>query len=329
VERLKQTAIIIYQGRDVTGDLAPILKGVTFRDHLDGKAGELDIDLNNSSGLFLWDWFPDVNDRISVMIGFETGLVMDCGAFWVDEVKLTGGASGDSCSIRGLSLPSLVIYAPEARCNYENRPIEEIVNGEAEKLGYKVVGDLSGTWSGLQQETGLQFINRLAHETGRILKIENDTLIFYLLDDLLSSGAFITIDSREVISYDISDKAAGRISKCTVKWWDRTTKREFFGSYDAKIKGGGSALIWEEVKNNGEAASKAADYIKDRNKKGVEFTLNMEGDVRLRAGVAVETSGFGRFDSLYIIGEATHSVSDGGYTTRIKLQRPEAKKKEQ
>lgn len=322
MERLKPISVINYQGKDVTGDFAPILSSITFRDHLDGKAGELDINLTDTKGLFLGDWYPDVDDRITVQMGFDQGEMMQCGVFWVDEVKLNGGSSGDTCSIRALSLPSSAIHAPQTRRYHQGQELQQIVTDEAAKLGYKVVGDLSGKWDGFQNETGLQFINRLAHETGRILKIEDDTLVFYRLDDILNIGRAIEIDRGDVSSYDISDKAAGRIGRCTVKWWNRQTKSLIAGSYDAGIKGGGSAVIWQEVEDTAEAEKKAKDYIDDRNKKGLEFSFTTSGDVRLRAGVTVKMTGFGRFDGLYYIAEVTHSQSSGGYTANVILQKP-------
>lgn len=322
MEKLKPTTIINYQGKDVTGDFAPILNSITFQDHLDGKAGGLDIVLTNTKELFLGDWYPDTDDRIRIQMGYEQGDMMECGVFWVDEVKLSGGNSGDTCSIRALSLPSSAINAPQQRRYHQGRELLEIVTEEADKLGYKVVGDLSGTWEGLQNETGLQFLNRLAHETGRMLKIEDDLLVFYPLDDILNASQAIEIDRRDVASYDISDKAAGRISKCTVKWWDRKTKKQITGSYDAGIKGGGNVVIWQEVKDTAAAQKKAKDYITDRNKKGVEFSFTIMGDVRLRAGVTIKMAGFGRFDDLYYIKEVKHTQSRSGYTAAVTLQKP-------
>lgn len=326
MERLKPIALINYQGKDVTGDFAPILTSISFRDHLDGKAGELDIDLTDTKGLFLADWYPDVDDRIEVQMGFEQGDLMECGRFWVDEVKLSGSSSGNTCSIRALSLPSSAINAPQQRCYHQGRELQEIVSEEAQRLGYKVVGDLSGSWEGLQNETGLQFINRLAHETGRILKIEDDTLVFYRLEDILNVGSAVEIDRRDVASYEISDQAAGRIGKCTVKWWDRKGKKLISGSYDAGIKGGGSAVIWQEAKDAAEAQRKAQDYITDRNKSGIEFSFSAAGDVRLRAGITIRMVGFGRFDGLYYVSEAVHVQSNGGYTISVTLQKPEEEK---
>lgn len=303
----------------MSADFAPILSGVTFKDTLYGRASEAEISLCNAQGYFLADWYPEIDHNFHILMGYEGAPMIDGGTFWVDEVSLSGSSSGDSCSIRALSLKSSNMNATVKKQYHQERSIAEIVNEIASELGCNAKGDLSGNWSGLQNETGLQFLNRLAHHTGRILKIDGADLVFYSIEKLGDIGA-LEIKRADVRSYSIKDVAAGRISKCTVKWWDSKTKKEVSGSHSNGIKGGGEIVLWQEVKNTSEAKQKAKDYIIDRNKSGVEFSIEMLGDVRLRAGVAVDMVGFGRFDKTYYISEATHSFSSSGYTTSVILQ---------
>lgn len=321
---LKPKTVITYEGKDVSGDFAPILEGVSFKDYLDGRAGEVELSLSNREGFFLADWYPDIDDELHILIGYEGGNMLDAGIFWVDEVGLTGGHSGDMCSIRALSLRASGLNSATQRKNHAGRPVADIVNEVAETLGCRAQGDLSGTWSGIQNETGLSFLNRLANDLGRILKVEGADLVFYPIERLGEIGQ-LEIKRVDVISYDMKDVAAGRIAKCTVKWWDRKTKKLISGSYNARVKGGGEVVRWEEVKNNAEAQKKAKDLITGRNKKGIEFSISMIGDVRLRAGVGIQMTGFGRFDDIYYISEATHTVNSSGYTTNVTLQKPPAK----
>ncbi len=321
---LKPKTVITYEGKDVSADFAPILCGVSFKDYLDGRAGEVEINLSNREGFFFGDWYPDIDDEVHILIGYEGGDMLDAGIFWVDEINLSGGNSGDGCSIRALSLRSSGLNSAIQKKNHTGRPVAEIVGEVANELNCTAKGDLSGTWSGIQNESGLRFLNRLAHELGRICKVEGMDLIFYPIEQLGKIGQ-LEIKRADVISYDVKDVAAGRISKCTVKWWNRKAKKQITGSYDAGIKGGGEVVRWEEVKDNAEAQKKAKDFITDRNKKGVEFSISMVGDVRLRAGVSVQMIGFGRFDGVYYISEATHSVTFSGFTTDVTLQKPPKK----
>lgn len=323
-KELKPKTVITYQGKDVSGDFAPILLGVSFRDYLDGRAGEIELQLSNREGFFLADWYSDVDDQIGILIGYDGADMLEAGTFWVDEVSLSGGSHGDTCTIRALSLRSSEMNAAVAKKNHAARPVADIANEVAAEIGCSAIGDLSGYWSGLQKESGLPFLCRVAHDLGRIMKVEGSDLIFYGLDKL-GEIPRLEIKRSDVMSYEMKDVAAGRISKCTVKWWDSKTKLLITGSFNTGVKGGGEVVVWDEVKNSAEADKKASDFIADRNKKGVEFSISMVGDVRLRAGIAVKMVGFGRFDNTYYISEATHFVSSSGYTTAVTLQKPQGK----
>lgn len=326
MEGLKPKIIITYQDKNVTADFASILKSVSFRDHLEGRAGEVDLSFSNEKGFFLGDWYPEIDDRITLKIGYENTELIDCGTFWVDEVKLTGSRSGDEVNIRALSLKSSSIYAPVKKKIIVRKKFKEIAEELIAESGLKLanIGELDGTWSGVQEETDIALLFRIARETGRILKIENNELIVYKTENIIQMtrpGWVLEIPRGNVLNYDISDKAAGRVGKCTVKWWEAKTKKNISGTYDAGLKGGGSATIWEEVKDEDEARKKAKDYVTDRTKKGEEFTMQLMGDVRLRAGICVKPCGFGRFDKTYYITEATHTVSASGYSTSITLRK--------
>ncbi|MDR1756099.1 MAG: hypothetical protein LBR65_03940 [Culturomica sp.] len=322
---LKPVVIIRYADKNVTSDFAPILTGVSFRDYLEGRASSIELQLSNAKGFFFGDWYPEVADKISLRIGYEGLEMMDCGTFWVDEIKLTGGRGGDECTISAMSIKPGALHGPKKRIHHPIGELKDFAGKVAAELELKVAGDMAGTWGGFQKdETDIELCYRIAKETGCVLKVEGDTLVFTGLYAIQKQKEepekVLEIPRGNVLSYDVSNKAAGRITGCTVKWRDVKTKKEYSGSYDAGLPGGGSALIWEEVDSDSAAAQKAKDYVTDRNKKGEEFSMSLMGDVRLRAGICVRLKGFGRFDKSYYIAEATHSISSSGYTTNITLR---------
>lgn len=325
MEGLKPVIVIRYQDKNVTADFSPVLKSVSFRDYLEGRASSVELQLSNEKGFFFGDWYPEIEDKISLRIGYEGLEMMDCGTFWVDEIKLTGSRSGDECTISAMSIKPGALHAPKKRINHPSRPLRDFASQLAGELGLKAAGDLDGTWSGVQQnETDVELCCRIARETGCLLKVEGDLLVFTKLYSVQKQKEepekVLEIPRGNILGYDLSNKAAGRISKCTVKWRDVRNKKEYSGSYDAGIKGGGSTLLWEEVDSDSAADQKAKDYITDRNKKGEEFSMSLMGDVRLKAGICVRPKGFGKFDKGYYIAEAVHSVSSSGYTTNITLR---------
>lgn len=324
MEGLKPKIMIRYQDKNVSSDFAPILKGVTFRDYLEGRASSIELQLSNEKGFFFGDWYPEIEDKITLRIGYEGLEMMDCGTFWVDEIKLSGNRSGDECTISAMSVKPGILHSPKKRQNHAGTPIRELVARVAAEAGLRVAGDLEGCWNGVQDSTDIELLFDIAKATGCILKLEGDLLVYCKLSAIQQQKndtvKVLEIPRGNVQSYEVSDRAAGRITRCTVKWRDVKNKKEYTGTYDAGIPGGGSVLIWEEVESDSAAEQKAKDYLTDRNKKGEEFSLRLMGDVRLRAGICVRPKGFGRFDKIYYIAEATHSVSSSGYITNITLR---------
>lgn len=312
---------IIYEGRDVGKDFAPILIQVEFKEYLEGKAAEITLDFENKDGNFFHDWYPDPDDTIKVKMGLEGGDLIDCGLFYVDDVTLSGGRSGDKCSIKGMSAKGSSINSDVQKVNREGEQISTIVNKIAGDLGYSAKGDLSGTWTGVQQGTGLQFLQQLSKETGRIMKVEGTELVFFLLSKVQSGSVVATIEKGNEKDYSATDQAAGRIKKVTVKSWDPTKKQTVTSSHDTGKTGGGSKTVYTNAADTSAAKSRAEATATDANKQGVKFDLTLPGDVRLRVGVRIITKGWGRFDRTWYIAEATHTVSkSSGYLTKLTLQ---------
>lgn len=321
METIKPHVIITYAKKDVSADFLPVLKNLVYTDKLSGTASELSIDVDNRKGYFFNDWYPAVGDEINVKIGYQGGAMLDTGVFYVDEASLSGG-SPDSCSIRGLSLQTSALCSAIDK-KRQTGSVSSIVSQVAKSIGMTSSGDLSGSWSGIQREPGLQFLCRMAKETGRICKVEGKEVIFYRIADLIQA-AQMTVKKEDVISYDIKDKAAGRYKKCTVSYYDPKQKKTITGSAVADVEGG-TLSIQEEVADNTAAAARAKEILTTKNKSGIEITISLMGDPRLQAGVSLALEGFGRFDTVYFIDEARHNVSSSGYTTEVKLQKNDVK----
>lgn len=312
---------IIYEGRDVGQDFAPILKQVEFKEYLEGKAAELTLDFENKEGNFFNDWYPAADDTIKVKMGLEDGDLIDCGLFYVDDVTLAGSRSGDTCSIKGMSAKGSSIHSDVQKVNRESEQISTIVNKIAGDLGYTAKGDLAGTWTGVQQGTGLQFLQQLAVETGRIMKVEGSELVFFLLSKVQSGAVVAIINKADVKDYNITDQAKGRVAKVTVKSWDASKKQMVEATHETGVKGGGSQTIHTNAADSSAATARAKAAAADTGKKGVTFEITVPGDVRLRVGVRITTKGWGRFDRTWYIAEATHTINkSGGYITKLTLQ---------
>jgi phage protein D len=254
-------------------------------------------------------------------MGLEGGDLIDCGLFYVDDVTLAGSRSGDTCSIKGMSAKGSSIHSDVQTVNREAQSIQTIVNQISSSLGYTAKGDLAGTWTGVQKGTGLQFLQQLAKETGRIMKVEGTELVFFLLSKVQSGAVVATVNKADVKDFNITDQAKGRVAKVIVKSWDANKKQTVEATHETGVAGGGSQTIHTNAADSSAAKSRAEAAAADTGKKGVTFEITVPGDVRLRVGVRITTKGWGRFDRSWYIAEATHTVStSSGYLTKLTLQ---------
>ena len=148
-----------------------------------------------------------------------------------------------------------------------------------------------------------------------------------------------------LIEFQPTLTTAHQVSKVTVRGWDAVKKQAIEATVDRKSletkgvgKAGGQEAIEqafserEEVIVNRPVASKqeaellARRTLENNAKEMVTGSGSVVGLPDLRAGCAVQISGVGkRFSGRYFVTGTTHTIGDGGYTTRFECRREELK----
>ena len=307
---------IVYSGKDITNDISNILVSLEVIDRLEGKAGDICLELEDHNSKFLGSWYPETDDKIEVWIED-----VYCGAYWVDEVENTGNRSGIHCRIRAMSVQMKAIIKSPRRKSYRNRTLLSLANELAAAMGLKVKGSISGVVKDNCSSNDLAFLSSQSVKLGYILKVDSGAMVFSKYEDLKKQKS-IKIDKKGVVSWNIKDKAIGRYSKCTCKYYNAHKKISYSGTSTIGEKGHGEAEIWEEVESNSEAVERAKDWLINKNKQEVEIELELVGDKRLWAGVHIELLDFGKKDASYIIKEVRHLVDrPGKIQTTVELQK--------
>jgi phage protein D len=133
---------------------------------------------------------------------------------------------------------------------------------------------------------------------------------------------------------------ANQIRSVTVKGWNRATRQRIQETVNLddrrlnlnrdlhevlkKCDPREEVVVDEPVFTAAQAREKAAAILKDRHKEMVKATATCVGVPDLRAGQWVKIAGFGsRFSGTYFITDTTHTIGDGGYTTRFGARREE------
>ena len=105
----RASAVISYNGKDISADIAPYLKSLSYRDNLSGEADDLQIVLEDRAGLWQSSWLPEKGASLDVTLKFSqwaslTGeKTFPLGAFEIDEISVSGYPS--EVQIKAVSVP--------------------------------------------------------------------------------------------------------------------------------------------------------------------------------------------------------------------------------
>lgn len=67
----RASAVISYNGKDISADIAPYLKSLSYRDNLSGEADDLQIVLEDRAGLWQSSWLPEKGASLDVTLKFS------------------------------------------------------------------------------------------------------------------------------------------------------------------------------------------------------------------------------------------------------------------
>lgn len=223
----KPVWLVTYENVDVSNELEPMVLSAEYVDHLEGKADELRLTLEDSKGLWREGWWPSQGDRLSLKMGMFGYPLLDAGQFSVDETELRG--SPDTVSIGALSVPQTGELRSEQSRSFELITLRELAGTMATELGLTLLGDvvdvpmLRATQA---KETTLAFLRRLAREYGYAFSIRPPHLVFFELAALEKEPPVLTIDRTSLLTgWSLKGAVQDTYVACEVSWLDPATKQ--------------------------------------------------------------------------------------------------------
>jgi phage protein D len=147
---------------------------------------------------------------------------------------------------------------------------------------------------------------------------------------------------RSLVEFKPQLSTSNQIAKVTVRGWDRRGKARISATVDlrdpkvARINpdlhrlllqadGREELVVDEPVFTVAEARRRALAILQDRLKQMVKATGTTVGLPDLRAGSRIEIGGVGaRLGGTYFVTETTHTLGEGGYTTRFTARREDS-----
>lgn len=324
---------VTYNGRDITTDLTPYLTRFVFIDRMTGEADTLDLELGEvkaNAARWLDEWYPDKGMELSARFGWSHHELAPAGSFDVDEIAV----ESPPLTIRIRAQSAGVSRAVRTRIGhkYENTTLAGILSQIAKRIGAKLQGkiepDPAIERATQYQETDWQFAARIAREYGYTVKLTNNNQTLAVTRLTEDQPPVRVLTPADMTRFAYRDQITDVPSKTTVRRHDEKTGELIIYGIDAN----GQAVPVDKVAadervkvaraaNTQDAEARARAEMERRALDKTSLEVELPGDPRLAAGLAVDVTGWGRVDGRYVIVEARHEISRAGFTTALQLKR--------
>ena len=317
-------------GKDISEDVEPYLRGLTYTDVLSGEADTLEITLTDVDKKFLGDWFPPRGSTLDVTLlkNWEVHETLELGEFEIDEVTYSTPPS--VCKLKAVSIPqnSELRQIDESK-SWEHVKLSEIARDIAEaskvELIYETDYDPEITRAEQGEQSRLAFLEKICADNGLCLKFSDGKLIVFEESKLESQEPAATLTWTDLKQFNGRATLQEVYKACEVNYKHGKQDNLYKARAEDKTKTEGKTLkINKKVDSQAEADRLAKFELRKKNKQELVVTLTLPLDVRLVAGNVVELKDFGFFNGKWLINRATINV-DNGSTSRIELHKCEDK----
>ena len=315
---------LVVDGRDITPTVDPRLISLTLTEARGGEADQLDLEISDHDGDLT---IPPKDARITLALGWTGQPLVDKGSFLVDEVEHSGAP--DRLTIRARSADMLRDMRVRSETSWHETTIGAIVNTIAGR--HQLTPRVDGRLAGVQvehidqtHESDLHFLNRLARQHDAVATVKNKHLLFLPINGTKTSTgkelptATITRADGDQHRYHSADRNA--YTGVRAHWHDagKAEKRSVLAGTSEREKKLKDTYATEA---DALAAAKAEQQRVERGKATMELTLAM-GRPELAPQTQVRAAGFKpEIDATpWVVVKLTHSLGDGGLTTRMELE---------
>ncbi|MBQ9564308.1 MAG: hypothetical protein IJU98_01860 [Synergistaceae bacterium] len=330
--KMRRTRIILkYNNKDISEDIAKNLLSFKWTDNSSRKADSLDIDLENTAGLWNGAWLPAKGATLTASIVHEnwdggSGIqTLPCGTFQIDETTVSGPPS--KAQIKAVSVPIKTKARGQAKTHgWNDVHLSQIAGDIASDAGLSLMFDLQDDphyqSEDQMEETDLAFLQGLCDDAGASLKVSHDRLVIFSEEEYEKKSSVLTFEPGNLTKWNMKNKSADVYKSCKVSYHDPETDTDIDYEEDADLAdlsgeddNGRTLTLNRRVKSRAEAQTLAKNSLRNANKYEVSGTLDAPGNLRVVAGVNIELSGFGAYDGKYAVETVTHTINGKGYHT--------------
>ena len=322
---------IFADGENVTQNISPYLKSITYTDNLSGEADTAEIEVEDANRIFVADWFPKRGITVSITLyrefwngdGVESLPLYD---FEVDEITNSYPPNTARIKLNSIAQNSGLRQRDESRA-WENVKLSQIAGDVAKKAGVELFYDTSEdpTIKRAEQSeiSALTFLQKLCTDNGLALKVSDGKLIIFDEAKLEQQEPVSTLgyDLSVIKNFSATATLQEIYKSCEVVYKHGQKDEKIAAKFDDTSKEDGKTLkINQKVESQAEAEKLAKKKLRDKNKKEIQVRLTTVGRFDYVAGNCIELIEHGFYSGKYIIERAVHKIGSG-YTVDLELRK--------
>jgi phage protein D len=242
------TVTIIYNGVNISADIAPFLLSFEYISNESHKADTIEIKLEDKNQLWMSSYLPAKGDTISakiVVTDWRTSgqnLTLPCGSFSVDEIDFTGPPS--EVVIKAVSIPiSSTVRSQIKTRAWERINLQAIAQDIASESNMTLMYESSCNPQYLRVDqveiSDLAFLAQLCENAAQAIKVRNptngstNTIVIYDERTYEANPTVRTIDrlGGDVIEYSFKTKTIGTAKTANVSYSDPLTGKTATGTF--------------------------------------------------------------------------------------------------
>lgn len=323
---------LIYQGKNITEDIAPDLLRFAYSDNATGMADDVTIELKDNNRKWISSWAPNKGDIIKPSIittdwryGGDNCRLF-CGTFLVDVPSYSGPPR--IMALGGIAVPvNTGFMTTQKSRTWESASIKKIAQTIANNAELKLHFDskLNPVIQFIEQseEADVSFLLNVCKSAGLAMKLYNQKIVIYNEVEYEAKAPVATLIESDMENWSANTSWTDTgYDGCKVEYTDPDSGATLSYTFWAPGRKNGKKVFKEncEAKSHADAQRLAKAKLRELNKKEYSFSCTLPIRLDLCAGQAVNLESFGRFDGKYFIDKIGYTVG-GGSTISLDLHR--------
>lgn len=324
---------VLIDGENISDRLSPLLISLSVSDEPGASSDAATIELDDTDGRAI---MPTDKASISIKLGWDGEGVGEIFRGFTDGApRAKGGRGGRTISITAKGVDTRGKAKQGQRRHFDNETIGNALQETGRWAGYSVVVDqelaaIKRKYIGLDDESFIEFGERIAQELGGTFKISGDKAILAKRNGGVNpAGATLAtvraIWGENLHDYDIEPIVGITVDKTTAaRWYDVKAATYRVATAETGTEGSETtrAAIYIEA-DESQANERAKADAAESDRKSGEGSVTIEGNLGAQPeGLCVVSKCRPGVDGTYRIKGVTHDYSRSGWITRLELGQP-------